>query len=287
MQIAAVVILYHPGQETIDNITTYSNYVGKIYVFDNTEQGSPLRNQLSLNPKIYYDGDGENHGIAKRLNAAALLATAEGFQWLLMMDQDSSFTKAMVENYFFCFNQYTPKHEVAMVGINFEQQTQLISTVCNAVFSDELITSGTILNLNLFKVIGGFDEQLFIDGVDHEYTIRTLLEGFKIVQFSNIQLVHSLGKLVKKASVKTLFLIKKQKRIHSPLRCYYVHRNNLYLQKKYKNVAVVSMDKLNRMTNANISNSFFYGENPWEVIRYIFFAKRDARNNKMGKYKAS
>jgi rhamnosyltransferase len=284
MKIAAVVILYHPGQDTMDNISSYANYVERIYVFDNTEQASKLRSQLLSNPKIHYYQDGENQGIAKRLNTAAKMAIEDGVDWLLMMDQDSSFTKPMIENYFVCFHQYIPKNDVAMIGVNFEQQPQSTDSICNAVLSDELITSGTLLNLDLFKVIGGFDEQLFIDGVDHEYTIRTLLAGFKIVQFTNIQLVHSLGTLVKKASVKTLFLVKKQKRIHSPLRCYYVHRNNLYLQKKYKNTTVVSMDKLDKMANANISNSFFYGENPLQVIRYVFFAKRDARINKMGKY---
>lgn len=98
-----------------------------------------------------------------------------------------------------------------MFGVNFEQDIQAGLLPCTPVFSTALITSGTLLNLSLFQKIGGFDENLFIDAVDHEYTIKSLLTGYKIIQFPCIQLTHQIGTLVKRASIKTLFLIKKIK----------------------------------------------------------------------------
>jgi rhamnosyltransferase len=129
-----------------------------------------------------------------------------------------------------------------------------------------------------------FDENLFIDGVDHEYTIRTLLAGYKIMQFPHIQLNHQIGVPERKASFATFYLVKKEKRLHSPLRCYYVYRNNLYLQKKYKNTDVVDMVMLNQMARSIVKNAFYYGRNPFQLLRYIFSAYSDFKNNKMGKY---
>lgn len=68
-----------------------------------------------------------------------------------------------------------PSNDVAMFGINYDQSKINLTTQCEAVFSEELITSATLLNLSLFKVIGLFDENLFIDAVDYDYTICTLL----------------------------------------------------------------------------------------------------------------
>ncbi len=284
MKVAAVVVLYYPGEEMLSNINSYYDRVDKIYAFDNTEQGSEIQTALLTRPKISYHHDGQNAGIATRLNSAARLALMDGFDWLLMMDQDSGFSVATGPDYFECFKQYEPKTLVAMFGVNFEQDQQRGSSKCNAVFTDELITSGTLLNLLLFPEIGLFDENLFIDGVDHEYTIKTLLAGYKIVQFSNIRLTHQIGTLVKRASIKTLFLVKKAKKLHTPLRCYYVYRNNLYLQQKYKNNSVLDLSKLDKIARSIINNAFFYGKNPLQVIQYILLAKRDFKNGRMGKF---
>ncbi|MEP7144842.1 MAG: glycosyltransferase [Ferruginibacter sp.] len=283
MNIAAVVILYHPGVETVANIDTYCNQVEKVYVFDNTEQVSIIKEMLLLKPGLLYFHDGKNEGIAARLNTAAQMAVAQGYEWLLMMDQDSSFTPLMIDNYLSCFNQYKNSEPVVMFGVNFEQDFQPAIAGCNPVFTNELITSGTLLNLSKFKKIGLFDENLFIDGVDHEYAIRSLLAGYKMIQFPHIQLSHQLGTLVKRASIKTLFLVKKVKKLHAPLRCYYIYRNNLYLQKKYKNINLVDMQKLNKIAQSTITTNFFYGRNVLKLIHYLLLAKKDFRNNKMGK----
>ena len=284
MKIAAMVILYHPCQETIDNINSYYDYADKIYVFDNTEQQTILKDQLLLQTKISYHHNGRNEGIAKRLNEAAHLCIADEFDWLMLMDQDSGFTEPMIKNYLQSFHQYKCTKNIAMFGVNFEQDIQADLLPCTPVFSTELITSGTLLNLSLFQKIGGFNENLFIDAVDHEYTIKSLLAGYKIVQFPYILLTHQIGTLVKRASIKTLFLIKKTKKLHSPLRCYYVYRNNLYLQQKYKNTDVINMQKLNKISKSIIYTTLYYGRNSFKLMQYIFQAKKDFKDNKMGKY---
>src|SRR3954467_15747776 len=94
MKIGAVVILYNPGEEVVDNIQSYLPYVEKVYVIDNSEkQREELVSKILSLPNVTYLSDGENKGIAVRLNHASIMAIAEGFEWLLTMDQDSYFDK--------------------------------------------------------------------------------------------------------------------------------------------------------------------------------------------------
>lgn len=284
MRIAAVVTLFHPGKETITNIKSYDSFAEKIYVFDNTEQCSILAQDFNSHPKIAYFHNGQNEGIASRLNMAAEFAIKDGFDWLLLMDQDSSFKPTMIADYEKCFKAFEYKENIGMFGVNFMQDLQLGNLPCEFVFSEDLITSGTLLNLALFPSIGNFDENLFIDGVDHDYSIKTLLGGYKIIQFKNIELTHSIGLLVKRASIKTFFLVKKEKILHSPLRCYYIYRNNLYMQKKYKNIKIFDMGKLETQVSSAIKRALYYGRSFWKLMYYLAAAKRDFKKNKMGKY---
>ncbi len=68
MKVAAVVILYHPDECAIANIKTYYDYVEKIFVFDNSEVKSLIKDDLLKFSKVSFNQDFENEGISKRLN---------------------------------------------------------------------------------------------------------------------------------------------------------------------------------------------------------------------------
>jgi rhamnosyltransferase len=288
MKIAAIVILYHPSINTLRNIQSYAQSVGKVFVFDNTEgERSIINKALCEEPNIDYFHDGENKGIAERLNQGAKQATQEGFDWLLMMDQDSQFQDNAINLYFDCIKKYTSINQVALFGTNFSRDEHLSTFTTIPKEVDVMITSGTILNLHLYQVIGEFDEALFIDAVDVEYCLRAKKMGYSVIQLMNIFLKHELGNVVKKASIKTLFLVKKKKELHSALRYYYIHRNNLYLQEKYKNYDRVVMKDIDGCAKAHLENGIFYGRNTTEIIKYLIAAYQDFKHNKMGKYQSS
>ncbi|MBB6005615.1 glycosyltransferase family 2 protein [Arcicella rosea] len=284
MKIAAVVILYHPTVKTLENIKTYASVLDQVYAFDNTEEGSVIKNSLMEIPNISYFNDKHNAGIAKRLNTAAQIAINDGFDWLLMMDQDSSFNYSTFNLYRDNISNYPDKNQVAIFGPNFsrEQQNSFETIIPEEVSA--LITSGSILNLSAYQQIGMFDEALFIDGVDTEYCLRAQNSGFKIVQLFNIFLKHELGESVRRASIKTLYLVKKTKAIHSPIRCYYIYRNNLYLQDKYKYFDKTVMKYIHKGAIADIKRSILYGREFRNIAKYIVEARRDFKQKKMGKY---
>ena len=283
MKIAAVVILYHPARDAISNIQTYYDYVDKIYVFDNSETVSEIKDDLLQLLKIEFYQNFSNEGIARRLNQACEIAIAQKFEWLLTMDQDSNFTSNAIHCYINCFRTYSNKERVAMFGTNRSREVKPTLPECRPHEMQDLITSGSLLNLSLFNEIGGFDELLFIDLVDNEYCARAKMKQLSIILFSNIHLVHELGKQVKSSSIKTLFLFKKKKEVHSPLRCYYMYRNLLYIENKFKAKNSAFTKKLRKDIIARIKVCMLYGGEAKKILQHLKMAKEDFKNNKMGK----
>src|SRR5688500_10239512 len=119
MKVAAVVILYFPEQNVIENIMSYSPYVDMIYAIDNTEKDNEsFETKLRSIANCIYLHDNENKGIAARLNEACALARKQGFTWLLTMDQDSYFSGDIFVMYLKYAKEY-PKKDVAIFCVNY------------------------------------------------------------------------------------------------------------------------------------------------------------------------
>jgi rhamnosyltransferase len=139
------------------------------------------------------------------------------------------------------------------------------------------------LNLTLYQKIGPFDEKLFIDYVDNDYCYRAKLAGYKLLKFTNVTLIHQLGKMVNASSYKSLYLLKKKKVVHPPIRCYYMYRNMLYLVEKYTNLDKEIADWIRINVTKNVKISMLYGGQTSKTLRYIKLAKEDYKNKRFGK----
>jgi rhamnosyltransferase len=281
MKIAGTVILYYPDEIVIKNISTYLNLVSILYVVDNTEIPSkPISDNLKSLSNVVYLHDGENKGIAERLNQISNLSIHNGFDYLMTMDQDSSFEGENLNNYFNCISFFKEKENVSMFGINHVEKIAG-SNICNAVKVNHLITSGSILNLRLVNHIGGFDEKLFIDEVDFEYCLRSVAMGFDIVQFDNIFLNHNLGQTSRHRSFKTTRLTSRT--LHPQVRMYYMMRNFLYVQSKYKKIFPREIKQRKNILLNRFKNNILYNKQRFKVIKYISKGLRDYRKKRMGK----
>lgn len=281
MKIAGTVILYHSGKYLLKNIQSYLDSIDKLYIIDNTETPLPkIKAQCSNLKNTVYFHDGENKGIAARLNQVSEMAINEGYDWLLTMDQDSSFQKESCSEYLNCFSIFEKKHNVSMFGVSFLEQLAE-PTSCNAVSVHDLITSGSLVNLSLIKTIGYFDENLFIDEVDFEYCLRSVHKGFRIIQFTNIFLNHNLGNISYHRSYKTNQL--SSRTLHSPVRLYYMTRNFLYVQSKYRNFFTRDFDIKRKSLLNRFKNNILYNKQRFSVIKNILKGFRDYRNNQMGR----
>ena len=120
MNIAGVVILYHPDMELLlANIQSYNTGLKQLYVYDNSDTKTLGIEEalLKLNPSIEYKYFNANEGIAKRLNQAMDQASLNQYDYLLTMDQDSSFKAGDFEKYKSLI-QSTAYNHVAQFGVN-------------------------------------------------------------------------------------------------------------------------------------------------------------------------
>ncbi|HBG49051.1 MAG TPA: hypothetical protein DDW90_06040 [Cyanobacteria bacterium UBA9971] len=280
ISISGVIILYNPELNVIENINSYINYVDILFAIDNSENSNlDIIEKLKLNPKICYISNNENLGIAKALNQGAELALQKNFSWLLTMDQDSKFEDDNAKYFFNCFDKLENSEEIALICANRQSATNFDKTTENIYdFKTALIaiTSGNLLNLELYKQIGKFEEKLFIDQVDHDYNLRALLKNYKIIKFKNILINHSLGKQVS---------VNEKLFIHSPIRIYYQTRNFLYMLSKYFFFFPCLFFRYGLSEIKRIFINFYFDRvNIKAKFRKILEGFRDFILNKYGKY---
>ena len=229
-RIAGVVVLYNPLQVVIENINSYLRQVDILYVVDNSEyQNKNIVKNIQSLKKVLYKWNGENLGIARALNIGTTIALNQGYEYLLMMDQDSfSSSNLIVE-----FKKYLENNPFENVGIlspyhiyvNYERPREYSET--KEIFL--AITSGTLLSLSAYKLCGPFRDDLFIDFVDFEYCLRLQINGYKIVQINKTFLHHQLGALEKRSFLFRDVAVYN----HPPVRVYYKFRNRLYVSLMY------------------------------------------------------
>ncbi len=279
--IAGCVILYNPKKEDLENLKTYSDKVNVLYVYDNTENKSnePYFENFT---NVQYFSDLENKGLSIRLNQACRLAINDGYEYLLTMDQDSSFDEKNIDLYFDSISNFENKEKVAIFGTEYNIN-EIKHNYPYFLEIDHVITSGAIMNLNLFDKIGGFDENLFIDCVDIDYCYAALKKNLFVIKFTNIYFKHSLGEPVLRTSNFSFSRKKKCRTIHSNIRIYYMYRNSLFLEKKYGIIFPEYIAALKKRTRKAIKNNIKYSNKIFNIFIFCLRAKRDFINNRMGK----
>ena len=233
-KICATIVLYNPDENTFDNIASYVNSVSTLIVIDNSDVHNPQLIQQLLNAyqNIEYINNGENLGIATALNIACDRAIELKFPWILTMDQDSRFID--FQSFASCStNIINTKQNIGIIAPNHTGNKKHILNKkdCSFIEKEFLITSGNILNLHYFNKIGRFDDKLFIDMVDYDYSNKCILNNLKILLLPNHYIIHSIGEVFQRKNIITRKI--RFKTEHNPQRVYYMTRNRLYLSKKY------------------------------------------------------
>lgn len=231
-KIAGVIVLYNPEKSVITNIQSYIDNIDILFAVDNSDQKKPsIIKTLLENPKICYIDNHGNQGIAHALNIGANKAINMDYKWLLTMDQDSKATQGMLTKMI----HYIQTHATSKISIvspfhaNRYQQNSLSKEPYSTVLTT--MTSGNLLNLDVFQKIGGFTENLFIDYVDNEYCLHGNLLEYRVVQVNDSVLEHNLGDLKQYRMLWKQFYSTN----HNPIRRYYMTRNRFKIIELYQN----------------------------------------------------
>jgi len=277
MSLAGVVILFNPENNVVNNLKSYIDYVDVLYVVDNSDKvNENLVKQLITFDKVIYIKNKENMGIAYSLNIV-LNQVAGKYRWLMTMDQDSYFYERDILQYVKSLNDYDDLEDV--VGLTIEpvtEKTHLISDNSGAQYVERCITSGNIIKIKTAIEVGGFDEDLFIDEVDHEFCYRCNSKGYKTFKLKNIQLIHSCGEPTEE---KFLGIYSYFPSNHNYIRNYYITRNLFYVSHKFPNKRHRALREWVR----RIVKIILAEDDKARKLRSIFEGYKDYKNKKMGK----
>lgn len=227
MNLAGVVILYNPNENVIQNILTYLAGVSVLYVLDNSEEpNEKVVGIIKRMTKVVYISFCCNMGVSYALNYA--LRKCSDFDYLLTMDQDSKFPANEFVKYKKKIQKYQSR-DIGIYTINYEKADYQYLHIQTDDYLESAITSGAIINVRIAYALGGFDDALFIDGVDTEYSYKVIKGGFKIFRFHDILMEHRIGA----PKTRKFLFWDVYPSNHNATRRYYITRNNIYLFRKF------------------------------------------------------
>jgi len=272
LKVAAVVILFHPDENVLDSIKSYITDIDILYVVCNSPLSKTLLHELQKLKKIQMIHQGINIGIAKAYNLALDSATLSGYTWLLTMDQDSSFPESTFKPYLKACKKTQKDKVIIFTPLHNPKFIQSKTTFQE---KEYVMSSGNLIHIPSAQSIGGFDENLFIDEVDHEFCFRAKKNNYTILQDNTRALKHHLG------VSHTYF---PQVKLYPPIRLYYMTRNYLYLKDKYYRLQPTFFKQRNYYLLKFISKQLIYGNKRWLKIKMIYLGISDYRKKKFGKY---
>lgn len=224
MELGAIVIAYnYSNKQLYDKIKHYIEDVEILIIWNNTPSNqNRLNNSYWKNMKcpVAILGTGENVGIGKALNESIKFAKNFGCTHVLTMDQDSEWRD--FSKYRHSVESWTDKKIGIYAPIIADARSSKIFC-CNKE-NRYAITSGSILNLEAYATVGGFNENFFIDEVDNEYCVRLSKAGYGIKIIKESFLFQEFGA----DNIRHSFT-GKAANTYSAFRLYYQIRNRLWM----------------------------------------------------------
>jgi rhamnosyltransferase len=228
--VSAVIVSYNPSSDVLANIAALRSQVDSIVVIDNgsSEQSLTMLRHGRSESDFELIENGSNLGIAVALNFGVREGKARGCSWVALFDQDSTVESGFIE---LLLKTYESTPNSSRVGIvcpaYLDKQTGIILPLPRS-RAGEIVatpTSGSLIPIELFDKLGNFNESLFMDYVDVEFSLRSRRAGYRIVQSPKAILKHSMGRITRHRLFGRSFTSTN----HSAARRYYITRNRLRL----------------------------------------------------------
>ncbi len=251
-KVAAIVVTFDPDRDLLLRvIDAAAEQVSGLVVVDNGS-GNDVATwiaQVRYPERIQVLALGDNFGVAYAHNRGIEWARANGYAYALILDQDSVPAPDMVarlrsaledlraqgrriaaagpryvdpdtdqDSYFVAFDRWRMRRHYCR---NADPRQKVFVV-------DFLISSGSLIPLEVLAEVGAMDEAMFIDHVDTDWFLRAKSLGYHSIGVCDAVMEHRLGS----HSVPVRLLRQHHVHVHSPLRLYYLVRNSLLLYRK-------------------------------------------------------
>lgn len=284
-----IIVTYEPALEHLSSMIKNVQTAGFLPILVDNSEKHPLKKGMFLGEiqMIFMEG---NAGIAAAQNAGVLLAKKLGAELIGFFDQDSQADAELIQK----LSDYTELYDGCVVApLALEKDTLLeypVQRLNNIGYPkdvyvknakrpqkvDLVISSGTMMSLQVLEKAGMFDEDFFIDFVDIEWCLRCKKAAIPIYVLPDAVLYHKIGN-------ETIDAGQMEITVHSPLRTYYKVRNSFLLLHKKVNVIFA----FRQILPAVIHNFLliFQVENKKEYLKYYLLGICHGVCGIKGKYK--
>lgn len=238
--VCAVVVTYRPDPPALRALlASVAVQVGAVVVVDNsdTDLAPALSEPAPLGVTLLRLG--RNAGLAHAQNVGTDWAREHGYRHVLMLDQDSLPGDGMVAALLDAlerlpgpvaavgprFHDLREDRDAPFVHVGFPLNQKLWCERADQLIPcDFLISSGSLMPLDVIDAIGPMDTGLFIDSVDLEWSFRARAKGYLLHGVCAATMHHRLGDARHRLPAGLGAVV-----VHAPVRLYYMMRNRLRL----------------------------------------------------------
>lgn len=219
--VCAMIVFYNGESNLREKVAKLRNYVECVFIVDNgsKEEYKEVLYQIEEAQYAKIEYNEKNMGIAYALNQGVDYAYEHGYRLLLTLDQDSELDGDNIEK---LANAINESEGVISVGPFYDGKLHT-----EDIDVRYLITSGNIILVDKVKELGGYDNKMFIDCVDIDFSFMLLSHGMAMKKVKNTVMIHKIGELEYTFNHRIAYLG------HAPIRYFYKYRNNVYIYKKY------------------------------------------------------
>lgn len=250
--IHAVIVTWQPDLTLLEAaIAALSAQVGCVVLVDNGSSHDGLDEffgRMADNGCVVIREE-RNVGLAAGFNRGIAHARGAGAGFVLLMDQDSVVSHGAVAALLDAWSELSRSVSVAAVGMQFQDPRngvtgafvrigfpfngKITGAPGERVECDFLISSGSLIPLQVLDRVGDMDAALFIDNVDLDWSFRARAAGMRLFGVCDATMQHSIGDALKPSR-----WVRGGAMIHSPTRLYYIMRNRVLLYRRSYTPAV-------------------------------------------------
>lgn len=197
LKILAVIVTYNPEIGHLKLfLETLSKQIDFVLVYDNNSQNFRDFASTQFPQNVIFHSSPVNKGLPTHYNAAIQYGLENGFDYLLILDQDSTFDENFLDEYrkhldkdFLCLVPFLV-HNNSDYEKSYPTKTK---NTCDYV--KRSINSGTLIDLHKLPNDIRFDEDLFIDCVDFDFFGKIRKFVLKVLRVNSAKLRISLGNI--------------------------------------------------------------------------------------------
>lgn len=227
-----VVLAYHPTRDILENVAELLRQVPRVFVVNNSPDDASREILAGLDrDRVTVLEQERNVGVGAGFNAGMRAALAEGADNVWIFDQDSTVAEGMLDALLSA--QRRKDVAVGIVG------PALRAAETGNVYDTDrgrgsgpvatLISSGALFSRAVIENVGLHDEDLFIDYVDHDISLRAQAAGYVNLKVYDTLLDHRFGESTPARLLwRTVYIAN-----YSRMRMYYMSRNRIVLARRF------------------------------------------------------